>query len=159
MEKGCVLGSVGSPLCVAETASGGQECDENADCLSGNCENDVCEPVEAPCDTDSDCNENETCNSGVCEPDTDPNQCDPACVGGQTCVSGTCVEPVNIPSVQCTPVCEAGERCDERGECVPDCQRNACEVLNQFENACESTCGTFEKCDGSGVLPQTRGFC
>jgi hypothetical protein len=160
----------GGPDCAQ--CPNGQGCGTAADCQSGFCSGNVCQP----CGSDGDCAPNGYCDAGmICQPkkpDGDlcaqPKQCvSSLCTEGVCCnspcagVCESCLASLNINAVNgaCGPVGAS----DPQGECQQDpanCTTGACTGLNA---ACAATqtnadcrpaagpCDPAEQCDGSNV--------
>lgn len=115
-------------LCVEDSETGGDLCENNDDCDEGqvcNAQN-VCEdePVSTGCEDNDDCFWNETCSEEqVCVVDPDAPECEEAdhCAGGQTCEDGQCMGSL---------ACESNETCGVFESCVEE----RCEALASEEH-------------------------
>jgi len=99
----------------------------------------TCVPLDAECQSDDDCDEDEMCVAGRCVPDVEcvtPADCDDEndCTAN-ICADGTCANPNSDADEMCDQ--SGGSVCDGQGNCVEcnsDAQCDAGEVC--FENAC-----------------------
>uniref|UniRef100_A0A7S2HNK0 Fungal lipase-type domain-containing protein n=1 Tax=Helicotheca tamesis TaxID=374047 RepID=A0A7S2HNK0_9STRA len=95
----------------------GEPCSDEGECISGRCDNNVCENAMGtcePCDEDSDCLSGK-CRQGQCTRmdllvDDGCN-----CLWDSDCVSGRCEGYLDW---RCEPKKENGERCNENSDCL-----------------------------------------
>jgi hypothetical protein len=109
----------------------GQSCNGAADCVSGYCANNVCQP----CASDTNCLAGEYCNAGVCTPKKLPGH---NCTNPIECGTGNCVDGVCCDAPSCT-TCNACNTSGAPGTCAAQNDGTACND-GTFCNGAD-TCG------------------
>jgi hypothetical protein len=164
-DNGCSSGSCAfSGFCGNPVASG-EQCNSNADCITGACAGGTCKSTNgtacssdaacasgaciantcgAPrssggaCDSNADCVEN-NCTGGICK--TLEGQ---ACTADSSCMSGACI------SSRCSSPGGLSAACDSN----PDCLSNSCSAGRCLASY-GATCTTDAQCANGGCGPQS----
>ncbi|MBI3178454.1 MAG: hypothetical protein HYZ27_02260 [Deltaproteobacteria bacterium] len=130
------------------------QCDKKAGCLHNN--------SAGPCDDGNNCTLNDSCSNGKCDGKTvdAANYCNDnnVCTNDSCNPALGCVNKIAL-GVQCEDgnACSVGDKCDDKGQCVPGTNTCACDTDAQCEakddgNLCNGT--LF--CDKATALSQCK---